>query len=287
MTDQEMRETVAGLVISTAELRKAQEETRKAQEETRRTLQDLIEDREREREDERKAREEERKAREEERKAQERELNVWRKAQERELNVWREAREKERKAREQELNVWREAQEKILAKMAADHEKTERVVRRVSKQLGQLGNRMGGLVEGMALASMTRILNGEFGMPTVSPSATRHVGGETMEIDVLALGSVEENEAMIIEVKGHLASADIEQILTIIEKFPKFFPELASRKIYGALVGVNIPDNVRVEVLNNGLYLAGINDNVFEMQTPRDFKPKVFNINGRNGRKRK
>ncbi len=254
MTDQALKEIVNGLVVSTAELRSGLEETRKAQEETRKALQEWIEAQERAREEERKAREEERKARGEE----------------------------ERKAREEELK----AEERSRVKREAEHKETERVVRQVTKQLGELGNKMGSFAEGMALPSMEKLLYREFGMNVVLPYAKSRRKGESLEIDVLAYDNGEKNEAVIVEVKSHLTSEGVQQILKTIEDFPKFFPSLSDRKIFGILAGVKIPDSVRSEVLKNGLYLARISDDTFKLQVPSGFKPKAFNVNGSDGRKK-
>ncbi len=246
MTDQEMRETVAGLVISTAELRRASEETRRAAEESRKMA-----------EEGRKMAEEGRKMAEENRKVA----------------------EEHRKA----MEAWREKFEASERSTQAERKKTERVVRQTNQQLGELGNKLGSFAEGMALPSMEKILRRRFGMNVVLPRANSRINGESLEIDVLAYDNGDRNEAFIVEVKSHLTEEGIQQILKTISSFPKFFPTLAHRKVYAILAAVNIPDNLRNKVLNQGLYLARISNETFSLQTPRGFKPKVFTANGTTG----
>ncbi|MBO0862721.1 MAG: hypothetical protein J2P21_30320, partial [Chloracidobacterium sp.] len=42
------------------------------------------------------------------------------------------------------------------------------------------------------------------------------------------------------------------------------------------IAAVDIPDNMRAEVMKQGLYLARIHDGEFELLTPRGFRPAPF-----------
>jgi hypothetical protein len=77
-------------------------------------------------------------------------------------------------------------------------------------------------------------------------------------------------------------------MLRTIRQFPKFFGAHRDRAIYGVIAAVDIPDNLRAEVLNNGLYLARIHDGTFELLTPREFKPTAYGrASRRNGEAKK
>lgn len=169
-------------------------------------------------------------------------------------------------------------------------QETDRQIKQVNKQLGELGNKFGSFTEGLALPSMEKVFYRDFGLDVVQPRARSRQNGRTMEIDVLAYdhpgGS---KDVYIIEVKSHLTEKGIEQIKETIEEFPKYFPWGRDRTVYGVIAAVDIPDNVRNKVLKEGLYLARISDGTFTMQVPRGFKPKGFHPNGKtetNGRKK-
>jgi hypothetical protein len=173
---------------------------------------------------------------------------------------------------------------------ARQMKETDRRIDQTNRQLGELGNKFGSFTEGLALPSMEKVFYGDFGLDVVQPRARSRQNGRTMEIDVLAHdhpgGS---KDVYIIEVKSHLTEEGIEQIKKKIGEFPKFFPWAYDRTIYGVIAAVDIPDNVRDKVLNEGLYLARISDGTFTMQVPRGFKPKAFYPNGKlegNGRKK-
>jgi len=47
-------------------------------------------------------------------------------------------------------------------------------------------------------------------------------------------------------------------------------------RFYGIIASVDIPQNLRAEVLKQGLYLARIHDGAFDLLTPKTFKPRAF-----------
>ncbi len=143
--------------------------------------------------------------------------------------------------------------DRILAENARQIAKTD-------KQLGKLGNKFGSFAEGMALPSMEKILYNQFKMDVVAPRAKARLNGRTIEIDVMAYDNGSRNELYIVEVKSHLTREGIDQILKTIEEFPKFFSAHRDRTIYGIIAAVDIPQNIRAEVLKQGLYLARIHD---------------------------
>ena len=155
---------------------------------------------------------------------------------------------------------------------------TSRFIRELGKQIGALGNKFGSFTEGMALPAMNKILRQTFGMDVVSPRLQAWKDGECLEMDVLAYANGEVNTAFIVEVKSHLREDSITQLLDILHRFPKFFPEHKGKKLFGILAAVDIPERLRNRVLSQGLYLARIQDEAFEVETPKDFQPVDFSV---------
>src|SRR5215813_1233286 len=178
-----------------------------------------------------------------------------------------------------------------MAETARQIEETGKQIKQVNKQLGALGNKFGSFAEGMALLSMEKILRDRFNMDIVTPRATSRLNGRMIEIDVMAYDNGSRNELYIVEVKSHLTREGIDQILKTIEEFPKFFGAHRDRTVYGIIAAVDIPQNLRAEVLKEGLYLARIHDGAFELLTPKNFKPRAFTApleqNGKRKVKRK
>lgn len=153
---------------------------------------------------------------------------------------------------------------------------TDRKIKELGKQIGGLGEKFGSFTEGLALPSMEKILQQRFGMEVVSPSVRVSKGGEHLEIDVLAYANGGLNQAYVVEVKSHPREESIIQIKNLLERFRSYFPEHKDKTVYGILAAVDISAALRARALDEGLYVARIHGNIFEMDTPDGFKPRAY-----------
>jgi len=165
---------------------------------------------------------------------------------------------------------------KKQSELVEQQKETDRQLREVGRQLGGLGDKFGSFTEGLALPSMTKILMQRFGMSTVAPRIKVRRNGRTMELDVLAYSNSGVNTAYVVEVKSHLREDGLEQLRRILREFRDFFPEHAGKKLYGILAAVDIPEDVAQKTLREGIYLARIHDDEFEIQVPEGFQPKTY-----------
>lgn len=157
-----------------------------------------------------------------------------------------------------------------------ERQETWRQIKELGKQIGGLGQKFGGFTEGMAYPSMKKILEQRFHMDTISPRVSSRKNGRKMEVDVLAYSNSAVNEVYVVEVKSHLRDDGVDQMLRILREFHHFFPGHSGKKVYGILAAVDFPDDVRDRVLREGIYLACIHDESFELAVPRDFRPRAF-----------
>ncbi len=146
----------------------------------------------------------------------------------------------------------------------------------LGKQIGGLGQKFGSFTEGFALPSMDRILRERFGMETVSPRVRVRKNGEEMEVDVLAYSNGDRNVAYLVEVKSHPRKEAIDQLKRQLQRFPQFFPEHRDKARYGILAAVDLSEELRQQILAEGLYVARIEDDVFTLDVPEDFQPRVW-----------
>jgi hypothetical protein len=153
---------------------------------------------------------------------------------------------------------------------------TDRQLKELGKQIGGLGEKFGSFTEGLALPSMEKILQQRFGMEVVSPRVRVSKGGEHAEIDVLAYANSQINQVYLVEVKSHPREESIAQIKRLLSRFRDYFPEHKDKAVFGILAAVDISPELREQALREGLYVARIHDNVFEMDTPDDFQPKAY-----------
>jgi hypothetical protein len=153
---------------------------------------------------------------------------------------------------------------------------TDRQIKELGRQIGGLGEKFGGFTEGMAFPSMTKILQQRFGMDVISTRVTSRKNGQAMEIDVLAHSNSRVDEVYAVEVKSHLRDEGVDQMLRILRDFHRFFAGHEGKKVYGILAAVDYPDDVRDRVLREGIYLARIHDENFEISVPEDFQPRAY-----------
>ncbi|MDM3852581.1 MAG: DUF3782 domain-containing protein [Aphanizomenon gracile PMC649.10] len=165
----------------------------------------------------------------------------------------------------------------LLFKEVSQQQKaTDRQLKELGKQIGGLGAKFGSFTEGLALPSMETILGQQFGMEVISPSVRVSKGGQHMEIDVLAYANGELNTAYIVEVKSHAREDSIIQLKSILQRFRKFFPEHKDKRLYGILASVDLSNELREKILQEGLYVARIHDQVFELDIPDNFQAQTY-----------
>jgi hypothetical protein len=153
---------------------------------------------------------------------------------------------------------------------------TDRQLKELGKQIGGLGAKFGSFTEGLALPSMETILRQRFGMEIISPSVRASKGGQHLELDVFAYANGYLNTAYIVEVKSHVREDSITQLKSILQRFRTFFPEHQDKKLYGILAAVDMSPELRQKTLQEGLYVAQIHDEVFELDIPENFQPLSY-----------
>ncbi len=159
---------------------------------------------------------------------------------------------------------------------AQQQKKTDKQLKELGQQIGGLGAKFGSFTEGLALPSMEKILRQRFGMEVVSPSVRVSKDGQHLEIDVLAYTNGELNTAYIVEVKSHAREESITQLKSILQRFRSFFPEHKDKKLYGILASVDLSNELREKILQEGFYVARIHDQVFELDIPDNFQPQIY-----------
>jgi hypothetical protein len=172
--------------------------------------------------------------------------------------------ETDRRLREKSLETDRKFQE------------TDRQIKELGKQIGGLGAKFGSFTEGLALPSMETILQQRFGMTVVTPRVRARQNGEHLEIDVLAYANGDINAAFLVEVKSHPREEAITQLKTLLSRFRDFFPEHRDKHLYGILAAVDWSDAVKAQAIAEGLYVARIHDDVFDLEVDQDFQPRAF-----------
>lgn len=174
------------------------------------------------------------------------------------------------------LAVAQAKNEEFFRQNAEQQKKTDEQLKELGKQIGGLGQKFGSFTEGMAFASMKALLEGQFHMEKFWREAKAKQGGEEMEIDVLAWANGQVNQAFIVEVKSHLKEEGLTQVLNILSRFPRFFPEYKDKQLFGILATVQADLGMKEKAIEKGLYVADIKEDLFVLNVPPHFKPRDF-----------
>lgn len=183
------------------------------------------------------------------------------------------------KKTDDQLNDLRTSVQELRASQA----KTDRQINKMSKKIddlgekfGGLGEKFGGFTEGMAFPSMEKILRERFKMDVVSLNVKTRRNGASMELDVLAYSNSGINEVYVVEVKSRLRERGLEQMQHILTHFFEFFPSYKGKKLFGILAVVDAPEELVRQVQKQGIYLARIHNDLFELQVTENFVPQAY-----------
>ena len=80
----------------------------------------------------------------------------------------------------------------------------------------------------------------------------------------------------MVDIKSHLRDDGIDQFLRSLKQFPRLFPEHGGKRLIGVLAVVDARRDLEERVLHEGLVLARIRDDVFDLQLLEGYEPRAF-----------
>jgi hypothetical protein len=149
---------------------------------------------------------------------------------------------------------------------------TKDVVKNLSENIGNVGNRLGSLMELVVVPGVRKEINAHGHDFTRSFANRRFRGGIRgeliAEVDLLLSNGM---EAMAVEVKTSLSAEDVRNHLKQLNKLRKHEKDtnLQGKKLYGAMVGVLIDKNAHKQALKNGLYVLEILEEEKKLRTDK------------------
>jgi hypothetical protein len=181
---------------------------------------------------------------------------------------------------EESKRRWEESERRWREEILASRRETDRLITSLERRLGEIGNAFGVYTESMFRPSLKRILRERFGMTVITAPQRFQINGADYEVDIVGHAGEASDEVYLVEIKSQLREDGIQQILEHLRRFQQAFPEHRGKKLFGILAAVTIPENLRIQALNQGLFLATVKDDVFELSTPADFVPRPFGLRG-------
>ena len=149
-----------------------------------------------------------------------------------------------------------------------------------NRQIGKLGNRFGELAEHLVAPNIAEKFNALGFHFNATSTGLRQViededsGQKIVEIDIL----LENKDSIVgVDVRSRPSRDDAEDHVRRLEILRRCKDAIGDkRKIYGALAGAIMPENVRTAALKAGLYVITQTGDTVKIDVPKDFVPKTW-----------
>ena len=151
---------------------------------------------------------------------------------------------------------------------------TDRKLAEVGRQIGGLGNRLGEFVEGVVRPGLVRLFR-ERGIEvhqTLRDLEAKR-DGEAAQIDLLV---VNEDHAVVIEVKSKLETGDIDEHVERIGMFKRLFPQYRDTRLLGAVAAMVVPDDAARRAEKRGLFVVGQAGDDAVFLNSEGFEPRAW-----------
>ena len=155
---------------------------------------------------------------------------------------------------------------------------TERVMKErsavLSKQLGELGNRLGEFVEHMVAPAVVQLFQAQgVEVHEVHQEVSSKRNGEGVEIDLLV---VNDGALVAVECKSKLTHAHVDDHLDRMEKLKRLFPLYKNHRALGAVAAMVMSDGVKAYAQNKGFYVLCQNGEGIEVSNTAMFTPRAW-----------
>lgn len=161
-----------------------------------------------------------------------------------------------------------------IAEVWALFRETREQIAQVSRQLGDLSNKWGDFVENIVAPGIKRVF-AERGVKLthIHQQSEAVRDGEQMEIDILGVNT---DYALVVSVKSTLEQEDVDDLITDLADFKRFFPEYAGKKVLGAVAGIVMPKNITRYAYKRGIFVLGQSGDALAILNGKKFKPREW-----------
>ena len=183
----------------------------------------------------------------------------------------RQMKETDRKIQETDRIV----QENALQMKETDRkiQETDQIVKNLSKQFGDLGNRLGEFVEHMVSPALIRLFQAQgLEVHEVYHNVTSRRKG-ALEIDLLV---VNEKTLVAVECKSKLVERHVDEHVARMDKIKQFLPLYAGHRALGALAAMVMDESVKAYAQSKGFYVLCQNGEGIELSNSANFQPRAW-----------
>jgi len=152
--------------------------------------------------------------------------------------------------------------------------RAEAIAAQASESVNNLSSRWGRFVENLVAPAALRLFQERgFAVTEVYQRMRSARGGRNLEIDIFV---VDDDVAIVIEVKSRLTQESIRQVLNTLDRFKTTFPHYANYQIHGAVAAIEIDGDVDQYAENQGLFVIEQTGDTVYISTPPNFPPRAW-----------
>jgi len=149
-------------------------------------------------------------------------------------------------------------------------QKLERTVENTNRAVNGLTTRWGRFVEELVRPAVVRLFRAKgINVTRTFLRMRSEPGNVPMEIDVFGVNGM---NAIAVECKSRLSSDDVDEICERLGNLKQAFPEYGSYRIFGAVAGIEVDDNVGRYAYQKGLYVIKPSGETVEIVNDEKFQ---------------
>jgi len=150
----------------------------------------------------------------------------------------------------------------------------EKILSRLDKQIGELGNRLGEFVEEMVRPAVVGLFQ-EKGLDVHQVTREYQVFDEVdaVEIDLLVIDGT---DAVAVECKSKVDIDDVDDHIERLKVFKRLSPQHRSFNLMGAVAGMVVPQHVSRYAYKKGLFILAQRGEFVEILNDEKFEPKYW-----------
>jgi len=175
-----------------------------------------------------------------------------------------------------ELAIQSKETDRKFQETEAQMRETRRLVERISRDLGRLGNRLGEFVEEMVEPAVVALFQAR-GLKvhrTMQDLTCRDDDGRLLaQVDLAVIDS---DTLIAVECKSHLSVDDVNEHLERLAHFKTYWPEYGGYKLLGAVAAMVVPEEVAAYAYRKGLFVLAPSGETMRLLNDEAFQPKAW-----------
>ena len=153
-------------------------------------------------------------------------------------------------------------------------EATRLEIKALSKNLGDIGNRLGEFVEHRVMPTVVRLFQAQgLEVHAVHSDIKAKRDGEGIQVDLLV---VNDGVLIAIECKSKMTTAYVDQHIERMNKFKKMIPAYRHHRAYGAVAALVMPESVAEYAEEQGFYVLVQSGETLAIRNEAEFRAKAW-----------